>query len=190
MLYHGLSDPAIPVGSSIDYYDKTLQALKEGVDVEEDLHVDDFFRMFLVPNMGHCSGSAPDSKSEAPWFFGGGSQRAGNASVGPEVVGLGQRSDVAGKGGKVKRIKVPGTAEEARVDAVLALVRWVEGADDGAVQGNEGTAPDELVARKFRGDNLTEAEVVRTAKLCKWPGVAKWDETGDVRDEASWSCES
>lgn len=194
-----MTDPAIPVGSSLYYYNRTVEVLAEergsewgdydqgGDTAGTTVGADDFFRLFLVPNMGHCSGSAPDPRGDSPWYFGGGSQGAGNASVGPEVIGLGSTSGGGGgpygEDGKVRRITVPGTEEEARVDAVLALVRWVEGASrDG------GAAPGELVVRKFQNDNLTAAEVVRTGKVCSWPGVAKWDGTGDVRDESSWAC--
>lgn len=55
--YHGFSDPDIPPAASIEYYASVAQQLRQtGVDV------DSFYRLFMVPGMGHCSGGpGPDS---------------------------------------------------------------------------------------------------------------------------------
>ncbi|KAI1505734.1 putative ferulic acid Esterase/Feruloyl esterase [Biscogniauxia marginata] len=91
--YHGTSDALIPTGSSIYFYKKVLQTLRP-----KGVNLDDFYRFFLVPGMGHCSGSTVD----APWYLSGGSQKLSGATH-----------------------SVPGY-EDADHDIVLALMRWVE----------------------------------------------------------------
>jgi hypothetical protein len=48
--YHGLSDPGPPVLGTIEYY-KQLAARAGGL-----AETKKFARLFLIPNMGHCSG--------------------------------------------------------------------------------------------------------------------------------------
>jgi len=52
--YHGWGDAAIPALNSINYYGSVREFLAKdpGVDVQE------FYRLFLVPGMGHCGGGA------------------------------------------------------------------------------------------------------------------------------------
>ncbi|ETN41633.1 uncharacterized protein HMPREF1541_03569 [Cyphellophora europaea CBS 101466] len=102
--YHGLADTLIPWASSRTFYEMMVAgmsvvaaAAQEGVAYD----VDDFYRLFFVPGLLHCSGGA----GEAPWYIGG----AGSM---PAYLGEGVHS-------------VPGQ-EDAEHDAVLALVRWVE----------------------------------------------------------------
>lgn len=47
LIFHGLVDPAIPYQSSIDYY-KNNQTFFGS-------EIDNFFRLFLIPGMDHCS---------------------------------------------------------------------------------------------------------------------------------------
>ena len=49
--YHGWSDPGVSPEMSINYY----QAVKKIAGAKE---TDDFYRLFLVPGMGHCQGGA------------------------------------------------------------------------------------------------------------------------------------
>ncbi len=51
IMYHGYEDPAVAPQNSINYYESVAKAHRRG---EGD--VDDFFRLFMVPGMGHCSG--------------------------------------------------------------------------------------------------------------------------------------
>ena len=56
--YHGWADPGIPPRSSIDYYKSVLNALESekkvpGVEAKK---VQDSYRLFMVPGMGHCTG--------------------------------------------------------------------------------------------------------------------------------------
>ncbi len=48
--YHGFSDPDVPPGSSIRYYENVVRTLGGHA------HVDSFYRLFMVPGMGHCGG--------------------------------------------------------------------------------------------------------------------------------------
>jgi len=72
--YHGWGDAAISALSSIDYYGsvRTFLAKDPGVGV------DDFYRLFMVPGMGHCGGGVgPDN-------FGQGGPGGGETSPDPE----------------------------------------------------------------------------------------------------------
>jgi hypothetical protein len=62
------------------------------------------------------------------------------------------------------------------VDA--ALEAWVE----------QGTAPEELVAVKFRTNNDPRSGVERTRPLCVWPQVAKYKGTGSTDDARNFVC--
>ncbi len=48
--YHGYNDPGIPPRSSIAYYDNVVKTLGGRA------AVDSFYRLFMVPGMGHCGG--------------------------------------------------------------------------------------------------------------------------------------
>jgi feruloyl esterase len=55
--YHGWGDAAITALSSIDYYENVRTFLDRFPDPRsENTDIDDFYRLFLVPGMGHCSG--------------------------------------------------------------------------------------------------------------------------------------
>ena len=47
--YHGWSDPQISPGNSVDYFDRVSQTLKTP-------NLQDGYRLFMVPGMGHCRG--------------------------------------------------------------------------------------------------------------------------------------
>lgn len=96
LMYHGIADGLVVTKGSELYYKRTKLAL--GCD--DDDRVGDFFRLFLIPGMGHCLGSAV----EAPWYIAGEYQA--------EAVSNGTWS-------------VPGF-RDARHDALLALMQWTE----------------------------------------------------------------
>ena len=97
MSYHGMTDGLIPTGTTPYYFNQVYQALKpKGVDLDE------FFRFFLVPGMGHCGGTPPSVN--APWYFAGPNQAP---LLGPTVY------------------SVPGFRDKEH-DALLAMVAWVE----------------------------------------------------------------
>jgi len=47
--YHGWSDTQISPGNSVDYYESVVAKLGAA-------HLDDSYRLFMVPGMGHCGG--------------------------------------------------------------------------------------------------------------------------------------
>ncbi len=52
--YHGWADPGIPAQNSIDYYENVRA-------VVDDPNLDRYYRLFMVPGMGHCrGGTGPD----------------------------------------------------------------------------------------------------------------------------------
>ncbi|TVY27482.1 putative feruloyl esterase B-1 [Lachnellula hyalina] len=91
--YHGLSDSLIPAGSSILFREKVAEAMRS-------TSLDDFYRMFLIPGMGHCRNS-----DLAPWYIAGGGQTIASSSH-----------------------SVPGFSD-AQHDVVLAIMDWVEKGD-------------------------------------------------------------
>ena len=56
IMYHGWNDPNIPARNTINYHQSVLDKMKE---------LDDFFRLFLVPGMGHCSGGPGTDQFDA-----------------------------------------------------------------------------------------------------------------------------
>lgn len=55
--YHGWGDPAIPALSSIQYYDRVKAFMTKVPDERNSSReVEDFYRLYMVPGMGHCSG--------------------------------------------------------------------------------------------------------------------------------------
>lgn len=78
--YHGWGDAAIPAYGSIDYYEQVLDFFRRFPDARAAAgsanppKVPDFYRLFLVPGMGHCAGGL------GPNRFG----QAGTAPADPE----------------------------------------------------------------------------------------------------------
>lgn len=95
--YHGDSDGLIPTGSTPYYYNHVTRTLQP-----RGVNIDEFFRFFLVPGMGHCSGTT--ATMNAPWYFAGANQAP---VLGNTVYG------------------VPGFRDEKH-DALLAVMAWVE----------------------------------------------------------------
>ena len=57
IVYHGWSDPDISPLGSINYYEDVLQRSGGNDDRATALsRTQDFFRLFMVPGLGHCSG--------------------------------------------------------------------------------------------------------------------------------------
>jgi feruloyl esterase len=56
--YHGWGDAAIPPIGSIEYYERVKLFMSRFPDPRTDASkpVDDFYRLFMVPGMGHCAG--------------------------------------------------------------------------------------------------------------------------------------
>ncbi|KAF2851908.1 feruloyl esteras-like protein B precursor [Plenodomus tracheiphilus IPT5] len=96
LAYHGLSDAHIPSNSLRYFYNQVTQTLQP-----QNINVNEFFRAFFVPGMGHCSGT----HVSAPWYFAGPGQAG---ALGDTVYG------------------VPGFEDEKH-DVLRAMVAWVEG---------------------------------------------------------------
>ncbi|OTA58312.1 tannase and feruloyl esterase [Hypoxylon sp. EC38] len=97
LMYHGLSDPLIVTRGSSYFYEQI--ELATGVSHP----ITDWFRLFFIPGMQHCLGTAPGVN--APWHINGAGQ---NWGMGSNVY------------------PVPGF-EDPKHDALLALMEWVEG---------------------------------------------------------------
>ena len=55
--YHGFSDPDIPPRESIEYHDGVVANLRGDTQGgRSGIDVDSFYRLFMVPGMGHCGG--------------------------------------------------------------------------------------------------------------------------------------
>jgi feruloyl esterase len=59
-----------------------------------------------------------------------------------------------------------------------ALENWVE----------KGTAPDKIIATKYKTDNNPAAGVVRTRPLCPYPQVAQYKGSGSTDDASNFAC--
>ena len=67
--YHGWGDAAIPATSSITYYEKVKDFMSKFPDGSSSSTqtVDDFYRLFMVPGMGHCGGgNGPNTFGNRP----------------------------------------------------------------------------------------------------------------------------
>ncbi|KAI0470234.1 feruloyl esterase B precursor [Xylaria cf. heliscus] len=155
IMYHGYADPLIPAGSSIEYFNYTM----ESMNIEES-QLSSFLRLFLIPGMNHCVSSAP-TQPDAPWYIAAASQIAG----------------IAGRLNGVRNLthSVPGHMD-AKHDAVLALMKWVE----------EDAPPDKLIATKFVKETAPTVESQRT--LCPWPRVARFVQ-GNRNLAENWICD-
>jgi feruloyl esterase len=58
IVYHGFSDPDISPLNTINYFDSVVDFMRHRGDDREDARarVNEFFRLFMVPGMQHCSG--------------------------------------------------------------------------------------------------------------------------------------
>lgn len=54
--YHGWGDAAIPPLNSIQYYDRVTKFFSQSQSGKRSTPVQDFYRLFMVPGMGHCAG--------------------------------------------------------------------------------------------------------------------------------------
>ncbi len=58
VMYSGWADPVVPPGDVVGYYDKVRQTIGNAA-------TEDFFRLFMVPGMGHCNGGPGPSAFDA-----------------------------------------------------------------------------------------------------------------------------
>jgi feruloyl esterase len=149
LMYHGQADGVVPTKSSALYYNRTMATMNIAAP-------QDFFRLFYVPGMAHCWGTQPEVN--APWAFGG----AGQAPAMLASAGFGQGWSV------------PGLEGQAKYDALVALMDWVE----------KGKAVDSLVATTW----TSTGSVSRQRPLCPWPKRAVYSGRGDRNVAGSWNC--
>ncbi|KAF3062125.1 putative feruloyl esterase B-1 [Daldinia childiae] len=97
LMYHGLSDPLIVTRGSSHFYEQVELATGEAYPIT------DWFRLFFVPGMLHCSDSPPGV--DAPWHINGAGQNWQTGSGAYSVPGF----------------------QDSKHDALLALMEWVEG---------------------------------------------------------------
>lgn len=72
-----------------------------------------------------------------------------------------------------------GAAEgDAQHDIARALEHWVE----------DGVAPSQIIATKFKSPMNPASGVVRTRPLCAYPQVARWNGSGSTDDAANFTC--
>ena len=67
---------------------------------------------------------------------------------------------------------------DASRDVAAALERWVE----------QGVAPEEIIATKFKSGTNPASGIVRTRPLCPYPMVARYKGTGSTDDAANFEC--
>jgi feruloyl esterase len=60
----------------------------------------------------------------------------------------------------------------------LAMERWVE----------KGTAPERLLAARYREGSDPASGVVRTRPLCPYPQIARYKGEGSTDEAASFAC--
>ena len=114
-----------------------------------------WFRYFRVPGMGHCAGT----RVNAPWYFAGANQ-AGSLGTGT--------------------YSVPGQ-RDARHDALLALVEWVE----------NGREVDSIVATTWNTPTNPASGILRQRPLCPYPKPQVFVIVGGTEDEkisSNWVC--
>jgi feruloyl esterase len=58
IIWHGWSDPLPQPIDSIAYYEKVDQFYKQNSHGKDKTRVEDFVRLFLLPNVGHCGGGS------------------------------------------------------------------------------------------------------------------------------------
>jgi feruloyl esterase len=67
---------------------------------------------------------------------------------------------------------------DAQHDVRTAVERWVE----------QGQAPEQIVATKFRTGANPASGVARTRPVCAYPMVAKWNGSGSTDEAANFAC--
>ncbi|KAI0021599.1 tannase and feruloyl esterase [Xylariomycetidae sp. FL0641] len=159
VMYGGLADHVVPVRQTTLYYERTAEAMGGGGGGGAS-EIDDFFRYFQIPGMGHCWGSADNVR--APWMMGGEGQ----------AVQLPPYTAAA---------SVPLGFNDSRHDALLALVAWVEQ----GVPVDQIIASEFNVTG---GDAAQDLVLYRQRPLCVYPQTAKWDGMGNQDEAASWTC--
>ncbi|KAM7200855.1 Tannase/feruloyl esterase [Naviculisporaceae sp. PSN 640] len=70
IMYHGTRDSTVPTGSTAQFYSSVLNSTTGG----NSASMDEFFKLFYVPGMGHCYSDA-GTEPYVPWHIGGAGQQ-------------------------------------------------------------------------------------------------------------------
>jgi len=73
---------------------------------------------------------------------------------------------------------VPMAKADTEHSMQAAIERWIK----------DGTAPDMIIATKFKTDGVPSTGVVRTRPLCSYPEVAKYKGSGSIDDASNFVC--
>ena len=132
--YVGWADQLISVGNSIHYY----ETVRNFTEANTNMAVDDFYRLFPVPGMQHCSVS-----SILPLNLPSAYKCSSQGGNGATSFGAAGDSNAP-------------TVNDAQHNVLAAIVAWVE----------NGTAPDTLIASSFNGGSSANG-VNFTRPICK-----------------------
>ena len=75
---------------------------------------------------------------------------------------------------------VPGTGADPERGIQAVLERWVE----------NGTAPEEIIATRYKTSRHPESGVAGTRPICPYPQVARYKGSGSTDDAANFACAS
>ncbi|KUI55814.1 putative feruloyl esterase B-1 [Cytospora mali] len=148
IMFHGMSDGLIATRSSNVFYRRVAEALG-GYD-----KLKSWFRLFLVPGLQHVVGTPSDVN--APWYFAGPNSQG---ELGTDVY------------------STPGF-EDARHDALMALMNWVE----------KNVTVDSIIATTWKNSSDPTSGVYRQRPVCPFPQKAVYDGVGDINDAERWKC--
>lgn len=101
IMYHGTKDSTVPTGSTAQFYSSVLDITAAG----NSTRMDEFFKLFYVPGMGHCYPDA-NTGGYVPWHIGGAGQQV--------LLDPGY--------------SVPNHTFDPQHDALQALLEWVKNA--------------------------------------------------------------
>jgi feruloyl esterase len=106
--FHGWGDAAIPGLSSIEYYDRVRAFMTKYPDARSDTSrpVDGFYRLFMVPGMGHCGAGAGAN------VFGNGGRSAASPTADPDRDVLAALERWVERGVAPERIIATGTSTD------------------------------------------------------------------------------
>jgi hypothetical protein len=131
ILYHGWSDSMLAPLGTVKYFQSVVSKMGKK-------ETDEFFRLYMIPGMQHCT-------------------------AGPGPSSFGQFGAAQG---------------DAEHNISAALERWVE----------KGTAPEKIIAAKYKTDDIPTSGVVRTRPVCPYPQVAKYKGSGSTDEAANYVC--
>ncbi|KAK7951287.1 feruloyl esterase B-2 [Apiospora aurea] len=161
--YHGYADPLIPSLNAAAWYDEVNYFYESVVGRAGD--VDQFYRLSMVPGMGHCSGGAGAWALDGPGQ--GGLPLTANDSSHSLLYSLADWVESAAGAATNISSAVNDPLKHPRRTTV--------------------NAPESIVGTKFVNDTPSLG-VSFTRPVCRWPQTAVYDGVGNANDAASWLC--